>query len=313
MGGGFLRIGPGPVVVGVDGEGQQRRQRRRPCGAHHQHGDVGAVAGAHQRIAINGVATRVIGRQRGGEQRLELLVRRMHLPGAHQIDRLGQRQARLARRLGQCAIQLAAHPRQVTAKGELRLQRDLVVQRRKCFSKSDAPGLRIREAALGLQGLGLRMDFVLQVQRRLARRIIAQGAQGADACHRLGVLARGQLQAEARAQVPLAIIVVVARQRGACQRGHGLVDVAGLQRCWQRHLRGVHRQAREHRDQQHCQEGSHAVCATPLPGCADASIRAPGHVGAGHGCRLVDPASPCSSYQGRRSCRSTRTPAARED
>ena len=93
--------------------------------------------------------------------------------------------------LVQRRVEVATHARQVGAETGFGLQCDLVVQR------AEAPGEGLSRQACangiprpGLQGLRARMDFVLQVQRRLRRRIVAQRAHGFDALRRPARTAR---------------------------------------------------------------------------------------------------------------------------
>ncbi|MNM60710.1 hypothetical protein D3C81_720000 [compost metagenome] len=127
MGGHLLGVGPRPVVVGVNGEGEQGRQRRGSARAHGENGEAGVVGSAYQRGAVDRITARIILCQRFVEQRLERAIGRMHLPGADDIYCLGLRQLSLAGNAGQRLVQVVTHAGQVAAECEFSLQCGAIV------------------------------------------------------------------------------------------------------------------------------------------------------------------------------------------
>ncbi len=252
-----LGIAPGPFVVGIDGEGQQRRQRRCLRRAHDQRRNACAIRSAHQHIAIDGVAARVVRPQRGIEQGHERRIGIVHLPGAHQFDGLGQRHALARPDLLQGGVQVATPARQAAAERELGTQRHLVVQRTETPGERLRPCLRERQVPAGLQQLRAGMDFVLQEDRRLRGRVVAQGADGVDALQRLRMLPGGQLQPEQCVELARAIIVAIDRDHVARERGHRAVDAISLQAGGDTDLLRLREGSRRKQGQQPSQSTTH--------------------------------------------------------
>ena len=257
MGGHGLGIGPGPVVVGVDGEGQQRRQRCRLGRTDDERGNTGAVGRAHQYIALDGVAARIVLLQRCVEQRHERGVGVMYQPGADQGDGLVERQVGATPGLLQCGIPVGSPARKTASERELGAQRGLVVQRAEARGEHLLPRLRIGKPFIGLQQAGARMDLVGQQCGWLGRWVVAQHAQGFDALDGLRVLARSQLQAEPRAQVALVVVVVPDRQRVARQCRHRLAGAVGMKPCRNRQIRRAGKARQRQQDQREQENGFH--------------------------------------------------------
>ena len=227
--------------------GQWRRGGRQ----HHKHREVRAVGGAHHRIAVDGVAARVVLLQRGIEQRHERGIRRMHLVLAQQFQRLGQRQAPAPGDLRQGFVEFRTHARHAGTERELRLQRDLVVQCAEALGEGLLPGLRIRDAALHLRILRPRMHLVLQVQRRLRGRVVAQRADRFDGVDGLRILPGHLLQAEQRGEVTRPVFVAIDGHRLVRERRHRAIEACALQAGGYAHVLRLHEgRPREQRQQQ---------------------------------------------------------------